>query len=259
MSTYNKSKINQLLSIMPKSTVVLSSWLAAQGYSLDLQKRYRKSQWFESIGTDAMIRSGDVVDYRGALYALQKYAGRSIHIGGRTALSLHGLAHYLELAPTRAVLFGGDKEKLPAWFNKHDWRAKICFYPTSFLPPDMAICNIEIKDFGINISTAERAIMECLYLTPDKQMLLECYELMEGLNTLRPKVIQQLLEHCTSIKVKRLFLYLANKAGHAWMDYIDLKKVDLGIGKRSLVKNGVYVAKYQITIPKELAEYVVYH
>ncbi len=204
-----------------------------------------------------MIRFGDIVDYRGALYALRKYSGLSIHIGGRTALSLLGMAHYLELAPTRAVLFGGDKEKLPAWFNKHDWQVKIDYYSTSFLPPDMAVSDIEVNGFGINISSAERAIMECLYLTPHKQMLLECYEIMEIATTLRPKVIQQLLEHCSSIKVKRLFLYLADKAGHAWMKYIDLKKVDLGKGKRSLIKNGVYVAKYQITVPKELAEYGV--
>lgn len=253
MNTDNKTKINKLLRIVPPGTVVLSSWLVSQGYSLDLQKRYRKSQWLESIGTGAMIRSGDDVDYRGALYALQRYAGHSIHIGGRTAISLLGMAQYLEFAPARAVLFGAEKEKLPAWFSKRDWGLKVDFYPTSFLPPNLAVSHVEVKGFDVNISSAERAIMECLYLAPYKQMLLECYEIMEMANTFRPKVIQQLLEHCSSIKVKRLFLYLGDKAGHAWMNHIDLKRVDLGTGKRSLVKNGLYVAKYQITVPKELA------
>ena len=34
-------------------------------------------------------------------------------------------------------------------------------------------------------------------------------------------------------------------------EYLDLKKLDLGSGKRSLVKNGVYIDKYKITVPKE--------
>lgn len=66
--------------------------------------------------------------------------------------------------------------------------------------------------------------MECLYLAPEKQQLLECYEMMEGLNNLRPNLVQQLLEACQSVKVKRLFLYMAEKSGHDWVKYLNLKK-----------------------------------
>lgn len=45
-----------------------SLWLVQQGYSPDLQKRYRNSEWFTSIGTGTIIRSGDKVDYEGAIY-----------------------------------------------------------------------------------------------------------------------------------------------------------------------------------------------
>lgn len=254
MSTINKTKINQLLTTLPQGTVLLSSWLVGQGYSLDLQKRYRKSQWLESIGTGAMMRSGDRVDYYGAIYALQKHAGLSIHPGGRTALSLLGKAHYLELSAVKALLFGDEREKLPVWFKEHDWSVEVDYYPTSFLPKELGLEDFEVKNFSIKVSCAARAMMECLYLAPAKQDLQECFELMEGLNNLRPKIVQQLLEQCSSIKVKRLFLYLADKASHVWMKYLDLQKVDLGKGKRSLVKNGIYIAKYQITVPKELAE-----
>ena len=96
--------------------------------------------------------------------------------------------------------------------------------------------------------------MECLYSVPKSQPLLEVYEIMEGLNNLRPASVQALLEACKSVKVKRLFLYLAEKAGHDWFNYLDLKKVDLGSGKRSIVQGGTYVPKYQITVPKELEE-----
>lgn len=255
MSTSNQTKINHLLAATPPGTVVLASWLAEHGYSPDLQKRYRKSQWLESIGTGAMARAGDAVDYYGALYALQNQAGLHVHPGGRTAMSLLGKAHYLELSPARAVLFGGAAETLPKWFRDHDWKIAIEYYSSSFLPEDAGLQDFEVKNFTIKISSSARAMLECLYLAPQNQELLECFELMEGLNNPRPALVQQLLEQCSSIKVKRLFLYLAEKAGHEWLQHLDLQKIDLGKGKRSLVKNGVYVPKYRITVPKELAKH----
>lgn len=70
------------------------------------------------------------------------------------------------------------------------------------------------------------------------------------MNNLRPKLVQDLLEICSSIKVKRLFLCLAERIGHEWFHYLDLTKIDLGRGKRSIVKGGRYDSKYQITIPR---------
>ncbi|PWW08855.1 transcriptional regulator with AbiEi antitoxin domain of type IV toxin-antitoxin system, partial [Pseudidiomarina maritima] len=48
------------------------------------------------------------------------------------------------------------------------------------------------------------------------------------------------------------FLYLAEKANHDWMQYLDLSSVNLGSGKRAIVASGVYIPKYQITVPVEL-------
>lgn len=255
MSTENITKINQLLGSQPSGVVMQSFWLAEHGYSLDLQKRYRKSKWLESIGTGAMIRTGDQVGYEGGIYALQNESGSAVHPGGKTALSLLGKAHYLELAANSVTVFDEKGKKLPAWFQKHDWGVKVAYYPTSFLPAGIGLMDMEVKNFSIKISGAARAIMECLYLVPEKQGLVECYELIEGLNNLNPGPIQLLLEKCKSVKVKRLFLYLAERAGHEWFTYLDVNKIDLGKGKRSIVKNGIYVPKYKITVPKELGEY----
>ena len=84
--------------------------------------------------------------------------------------------------------------------------------------------------------------------------MVECYHLMEGLLNLRPTEVQTLLEHCNSVKVKRLFLYMADKAGHAWLKYIDKTKINLGSGDRSLIKDGIYIKNYGIVVPKELAD-----
>ena len=90
MSTERESKLNILLNSQPLGVVLCSSWLTDQGYSLDLQKRYKKSRWFESIGSGAMIRQADQVDYLGGLYALQAELGMSIHPAGKNCLISNG-------------------------------------------------------------------------------------------------------------------------------------------------------------------------
>ena len=254
MSTKSESKLNSLLGTHPSGAVLTSAWLVEQGYSLDLQKRYKKSLWFDSIGTGALIRRGDTVDYLGGVYALQTQLGLSVHPAAKTALSLQGKAHYLELSAKRVQLFGGGYENLPLWFKRYDWRLAVDYKKTSFLPPGLGLVEIEHKSFKVKLSNPARAVMECLYLAPKSQSLLETFQLLEGLNNLRPASIQRLLEACSSVKVKRLFLYMADKAGHEWFKYLDIDKVNLGSGKRSIVKDGVYVAKYQMTVPKELEE-----
>lgn len=256
MSTNNASKINQLLQAIPPGIVLLSSWLNRIGYSFDLQKRYRKSNWLKSIGTGAMKRTGDDVTYLGALFALQNQADFSIHPGGKTALSILGKSQYLTFSDDLIYLFGVEGEKLPKWFLNQKWDGVISYNSSSFLPTDLDLRNYEYKNFTIKISGATRAFLECLFLADHKNDLIECYEIMEGLNSLRPDVVQELLQNCTSVKVKRLFLYMAEKAGHQWYEYLDISKIDLGKGKRSISPGGVFNPNYQITIPKELDNYV---
>ena len=77
---------------------------------------------------------------------------------------------------------------------------------------------------------------------------------MESLTSLRPDVVQSLLECCKSIKAKRLFLYLAEATEQPWFSKIRVVKINLGKGKRLIEKGGVFNAKYQITVPKELGD-----
>jgi hypothetical protein len=252
MSSNSESKINRLLKSVPSGTVILSSWLRQNGYSLDLQKRYRKSNWLESVGSGAMIRNGDHLTWEGALFALQHQLNLAIHPGATTALALLGKAHYLELSPKFATLFGPTAHKLPLWFKNREWEQSIKLHNTDFLPARLGLVDVELKNFKLTVSGPARALMECLYLVPEHQSLLACHEVMEGLNNLRPAQVQELLESCNSIKVKRLFLYLAEKSGHEWLNLIQPERIDLGCGKRSIVKGGVYNSKFQITVDKEL-------
>ncbi len=103
-------------------------------------------------------------------------------------------------------------ERLPAWFTNHDLRDTVVPVQTKLLPPDLGLTIVPIEGFALNSSTPERAILELLYLAPQRFDLVEAFQILEGLRTLRPKLMQSLLEDCNSIKVARLFLYMAERA-----------------------------------------------
>jgi hypothetical protein len=110
--------------------------------------------------------------------------------------------------------------------------------------------NFPLGAFKIRISSPERAAMEMLYHVPAKQGFDEAARIMESLLTLRPVLVQKLLEACTSIKVKRLFLYMAQAASLPFVAKLDLTKVNLGKGDRTVVKGGRLDPKYRITVPR---------
>ncbi|MCO5238113.1 MAG: type IV toxin-antitoxin system AbiEi family antitoxin [Chitinophagaceae bacterium] len=144
--------LNLRTNAQPPGTVMLSSWMVGKGYSHDLQQRYKKSHWLKSIGTGAFARTNDKVGYEGAIYAMQGQGGLTVHPGGRTALSLLGKAHYLELSASQVVLFGGGGEELPTWFRKNDWGVQIDYHATSFLPDELGLTEVELSNFSIKVS-----------------------------------------------------------------------------------------------------------
>jgi hypothetical protein len=75
---------------------------------------------------------------------------------------------------------------------------------------------------------------------------------MEGLGNLSPRKLQTLLVACRSVKVKRLFLWFAERHQHAWLKKLDRSRIDLGRGKRMLVRGGKLDPKFNITVPESL-------
>ena len=241
-------------------TVCLSSWLESQGISHNLQKYYRRAGWLTSVGRGAYCRPNEKIGWEGAVHALQSQANKKVHLGALVALAEFGSSHNIKLGRERVDLFSPLNVKLPTWFTNYDWGVRINHVKTGFLPQGLAVGSIPSTEsfgvdsfFSLEASEPERAIFESLYLSPKHQDLLEAYEILESLVNLRPKVIQTILEQCSSIKVKRLFLYMSEKAGHNWLPYVDTKEIDLGTGDRIIVPGGVYISKYQISVPMELA------
>ena len=243
-----------LLSIHVPGTVLLASWLEKNGFSRELQKYYLKSGWLESYGVGAFKRPNENVQWTGALNSIQRQTELPVHAGGLTSISLQGLSHYVRMERAPLYLFSPQYINLPKWFLDQEWSDQIIHVKTKYLPADPGLFDFSRDGMKLQISSPERAILECLYLTPNRFDMMECYQILEGLANLRPKILQELLENCNSIKIKRLFLFMASKAKHQWLEFVDQTRIELGTGDRVIVKGGVYISKYRISIPKELTE-----
>jgi hypothetical protein len=255
MDTEVQTKINQLLQKQPSGALFFSSWMYENGISYELQRRYRETRWLTSIATGVMIRTGDKPTIYGALSCFNNRQNKHFHIGAMTAVDLQGHAHYIPMGKPTVVVFAPKNEIFPKWLINRDWNVILRTFTTQNFPDNSGMTETEQDGFSVQISSLERAFMECLHLAPEYYNLTDLFYVMETLNGFRPNLIQQLLEECKSVKVKRLFLYMAEKAGHAWFKYLNLNQIKLGSGKRAIVKNGVYNSKYQITLPRDLVSY----
>jgi hypothetical protein len=228
------------------------------GVYRQLVAAYHKTAWLNRVGRGAFMRADDPIDWTGGLYAIQTQMGLFIHIGGKTALQMHGYAHFLPLGTGAPVsLFGLTEAKLPTWFRRYDWGVEISYFTTNLFhqAPLLGLTTKLMDTYSITLSAAERAIMEVLYLIPQAESFEEAKLLMEGLTTLRPHLVQSLLEICHSVKVKRLFMLLADRCHHPWLEQLDLSRVEFGKGKRVIGEGGRFNAKYQISVPDKQALY----
>lgn len=248
------TKINKIRQQTPSDGILLTSWLEKSGLSRSEISDYATSGWLRRIATGVYSFVGDKPTLYGILSSYQKQSTLSYHIGAASALELRGFVHYVPMGKPKAIVFAPIRPRLPKWLPLVDLDMRLIEVSTKVFG-NIGCEQMELNRQQLTIASPERAIMECLLLYPAHYNLMDVYYLMETLTTLRPTLVQQLLESCTSVKVKRLFLYMAEKANHWWFPKLDLSKISLGSGTRSFSKGGVKDAKYDIVISRELADY----
>ena len=247
-----QTKINQLISKWPKGTVKTVKELEGAGYTPQLLKVYSYSNWIELFNRGMYKLYNDEVSWQGVLYGMQRGTNTTLHAGGKTALTLKGYGHYLSQQKTNVYLFCARNDSIPVWIKKFDEVILIRNEIFNYIKEENFI-QFNTGNYSIKISSPELAAMEMLYLVPKGQSFDEASKIMEGLTTLRPQLVQNLLEEYNSVKIKRLFLYMAEKHDHSWFNELNLDRINLGSGKRVIVEDGTLDKKYNITVPKEYA------
>ena len=274
-----RGKLNQLDQALPEGLLVDAAWMSRHGYSRSLRNQYVHSGWLEQPARSVYRRPRGTLSWQQAVISLQTILDTTpLVVGGRTALELQGYAHYLGQGLKEIHLYGPKPP--PAWLFKlpleetfvaHNSRALFqaaaLSESTGPLPWNFAKGetvhspngndSVTVQPWGqwnwpLTLSSAERAILELLNELPTRESFHQVDKLFEGLANLSPRRLSALLANCRSVKVKRLFFFFAARHPHAWLKRVDRSKIDLGSGKRTLVKGGRLDLEMQITVPEDL-------
>ena len=281
MVVHKGRKLNSLIATLPEGAVVDAGWLERHGYGRALRSYYGANGWLTHVARGAFRKPGVEPGWREVVSSLQVLAGVPAIVGGRTALEARGLAHYLRMdGRTRVELWSSDP--LPSWVAvamPAGTEAVRCnparlfesrLVPRSVPLSDGAEGRGRRPDFLVNaegvtnlpegpggwplaVSSPERAAFEMLDGVPGVESFGQADDLFGGLATLSPGRISILLAGCRSVKVKRLFLWLAHRHAHPWLRHLRTENVDLGSGKRMLMRDGVLDTRVGITVPREMA------
>lgn len=279
--THKGEKLNLLQGLLGEGLLAPTAWLEARGYSRALLSKYVERGWLDSPARGVYRRPGPPLKWQHVVASLQLLACNALHVGGRTALVQRGMGHYVRMSGAETITLYGPGA-LPAWVGRLGLRESLVARSDATLsdlralrntdgalvgPGDRPVAARELADFGLQeipwgawdwpllYSTEERAILEVLQDVPSRESAYEANVLMQGLVSLRPARLMRLLTACTSVKVKRLFLALAERHQHPWLARLDLSKVDLGKGKRMLTPGGRLDPKYLITLPLDLDDH----
>lgn len=270
------NKLNRLERDLPEGLLVDAPWLDRQGYYSSLRSQYVSAGWLEQAARGVFRRPRGSLSWEQVVISLQTLLGYPVSVGGRTALELQGYAHYLPQSQSSIHLY--SDQKIPGWLSKFAIAQSFVVHNRSrFLPvPELPLSALSLTEpvaedgiildgalrithwgqwkWPLVISTPERAYLELLDELPKHETFHMADVIMEGLVNLSPRRMQSLLESTQSIKVKRLFFFFADRHNHSWLGRIAREKIDLGQGKRMLVKGGKFDTTYQITVPEEFAK-----
>lgn len=276
MGIQNKVKLNSLQRLLPEGLIVDAAWLEKHGYSRALRKKYVTRGWLDQVVRGVYRRPApklqESLRWQSVVISLQTLLGRPYTVGGRTGLELQGFAHYLSGRHREIHLYGTGKP--PGWLSKLHLEDQFVLHNADRLfisnsrrqrrsksrtssGNDFLQSSYVRQPWGqwewpLTLSSPERAIFELLDEVPRRETFHQADTLMEGLRNLSPRRLHTLLAACRSVKVKRLFLWFAERHGHAWLKKLDRKDVDLGQGKRMLVKGGRLDPKFNITVPESI-------
>ncbi|WP_022947208.1 type IV toxin-antitoxin system AbiEi family antitoxin domain-containing protein [Methylohalobius crimeensis] len=220
MATKNPGKLNLLYTSLAPGSPLTSDDLATLGISADLAVHYVRAGWLMRLARGVFCRPNDELKLYPSLLLLQgKFTG--LHVGGKSALDWYGVRQYVSQQPM-LELYGWANGRLPEWFTERfpaQYHRKRLFDE----PPEALrhVTPFERRKGAPQVSSPERALLELLSEVGVRQPLQEARELVESTYSLRANVLNELLQHCTSVKTVRLCLQLGREGGLPWADKLD--------------------------------------
>jgi hypothetical protein len=259
---HSETKLNSLDRDLPEGLVVDAAWLSQRGFSTSLRSQYVAAGRLEQPARRVYRRPRGTISWQQVVLSLQMMLGYPLMVGGRTALELHGYAHYLSNDVREVHLYGPKPP--PTWLPTLPLKERFVYHSDRRLfgedatpskadtPASAAFATQKwgMWDWAMSLSDPARAMLELLDELPTHESFEQADKFMQGLTNLSPRRVQSLLAECHNVKVKRLFFFFADRHSHAWLKHLDRNAITMGAGKRMLVKGGKFDSRYQITVPE---------
>ncbi len=250
---------NQLDDLLPYGLIATRRWLLAQGLAPHRLDNALKSGKVHALAVGAYARQASMPGWQAVLCSLQRMSDQPVLLGGVSALVVLGHGQYLPMGEQHIVTLYAD-DRPPAWVVKVQdkvafrWHGVQALWPRAVADDDYFRQSYRWRDDmpELLLSCAERAYLEMLAGIPNRISFDHADELLQGLTSLSPRKLDALLLACKSIKVKRLFFWLADRHNYAWNRKLSRKDYTLGTGKREIAKHGKLDATYHITVPEHL-------
>ena len=238
--------------VLQEGLLVDREWLQDHGFARPAVDYYLRSGKLEAVAHGVYRKPGPALKWQNVVYSLSEL-GYRLHVGHLSALAFHGFSHYLELGGKNEVRLYSDKS-LPGWINDvQDMSGLIAMKRSPFTDFELGIEDVPFGtwDWPVRYASPERAFLELTSTASSAEEIGRVLLMMEGAANLRPGLLQSLLSQCRQVKAKRLFLWVAREQGHSWYRHIDQAKIDLGSGKRQIIKGGVLDDEFLITVPRK--------
>ncbi len=161
---------------------------------------------------------------------------------------------YTNMRRPRISLVSYEVKELPSWVYKVSQDFELNFKKSSLLSKEEYLHSQVEQKISVSLSQRELAVLELIDELDLKNGFETVENYMNSLMTLRSSVLQEILENCKSIKVKRVFLYLSEKLELPYFYELNQAKIDIGSGKRVVVEGGKLDKKYNITVESEEEE-----
>jgi hypothetical protein len=215
--------VTTLDAVLREGLLVNRPWLQDHGFDRPAIDYYLRAGKLEAVAHGVYRKPGPALKWQNVVYSLSEL-GYRVHVGHLSALAFHGFQHYLKLVemvrnPFRDLELGVEDVPFGTW------------------------------DWPIRYASPERAFLELTSTVSSAEEIRQAQFMMEGAANLKPTLLQSLLQECRQVKTKRLLLWIAREQGHPWYRHIDPAKIDLGSGKRQIVKGGVLDDEFLITVP----------
>jgi len=243
------TKLKWLNDQLSQFDLLLMPYLNFHGISRSHVQNYVTSGWLELVVSGVYKKPSQNISWSSVLSALQFQHDSSLHLASLSSLMHQGLSHYLPMGSETVQLNSTKAIRLPKWLFSQPWQIeyKCSKVLNEVLTNDLT--ELTVNNQTVKASIVELAVFEMLENVTDESSFVFAFELFQGLTLLRPRKLQLLLERSSSIKVKRLFLFLADYYQHPWLKRLDKAKVELGSGNRQIIKGGYVDKQYLITVP----------